>query len=78
MPSRTRTEYAGDVPSHNSVQGLGPEDRKLEPHEKLRLSYLTGQSEDIDATPKPGFFYGVDPDNPMNPEIDVDTEFLNR
>jgi hypothetical protein len=78
MPKRTSTEYAGDVPSHNSVQGRGLEDRELEPHEKLRLGYLTGQTDDVDAPAKSGFFYGVDPDNPENPDIEIDTEFLNR
>lgn len=79
MPKRTGGEYSGDVPSHNSVQGHGPQgDRTLESSEKLRLGYLTGDMTDIDAPHKDGFFYGVDPEHPMNPEIEVDTEFLDR
>jgi len=76
MPKRTQTEYGGDVPSHNSLQGVG-DGRALESHERLRLSYLTGQMEDVDAPAKSGFFYGVDPDNPENENIVIDTEFLN-
>lgn len=58
------TEFGGDRTTKNSVQGLGPNDRKLDPAEKQRLMYLTGQTEDPEAEPKPGFFYGVDPDYP--------------
>lgn len=70
MP-RTDTEYAGTVPTTNSVQSLGVyDDRELDNSEKLRLSYLTGQMEDPDAPAKSGFMGGVDPDYPFpgNPE----------
>lgn len=58
------TEYGGDSPQKNTVQGLGPNGRKLSTSEQLRLSYLTGQDEDPTTEAKPGFFYGVDPDFP--------------
>ena len=59
------TEYGGDSPLKNTVQGLGPNgERKLSTSEKLRLTYLTGQDEDPYAKRKSGFFYGVDPDYP--------------
>jgi hypothetical protein len=64
MAKSTESEYAGTVPTENSVQALGPEDRKLKTHERLRLGYLTGQEEDPTAKAKPGFFYGVDEDYP--------------
>lgn len=56
------TEYGGDRVTRNSVQGLGPEERKLETSEQSRLFYLTGQTEDPDAPPKPEFFRGNDDD----------------
>lgn len=61
---KTKSEYSGTVPTRNTVQELGPDGRKLSSSEKLRLGYLTGQEEDPEAAPKPGFFYGVDPDYP--------------
>lgn len=61
---KTQSEYAGTVPTTNSVQELGPNGRKLSSSEELRLGYLTGQEIDPDAKPKEGFFYGVDPDYP--------------
>jgi hypothetical protein len=65
MSKKTESEYAGTVPTSNSVQDLGPEGRELKSHEKLRLGYLTGQTEDPDAKSKsPGFMQGVDPDYP--------------
>ena len=62
----TNSEYAGTVPTKNSVQSLGVyEERELAPHEKLRLGYLTGQDEDPEAPSKsPAFMHGVDPDFP--------------
>ena len=64
MP-KTETEYAGTVPTPNTVQPLGPEGtRELSNSEKLRLGYLTGQEEDPEAPRKSGFFHGVDPDYP--------------
>ena len=56
------TEYGGTQPLPNAVQDLGPEGRQLEPHEKLRLGYLTGQMEDPMADQKIAFMGGVDPD----------------
>lgn len=62
---KTETEYAGTVPTTNTVGDLGPEKaRKLTPSERLRLGYLTGQRDDPDAKAKPGFFQGVDEDYP--------------
>lgn len=63
-PINTETEYAGKVPTTNSVGDLGPNERKLSSSEQLRLGYLTGQTEDPDAPAKPGFMGGVDPDYP--------------
>lgn len=59
---KTETEYAGTVPTTNTVQPK--ESDALSPSEKLRLSYLTGQTEDTEAPRKDGFFYGVDPEFP--------------
>lgn len=67
MPKYTDTEYTGKVPTRNSVTDLGPDERKLSPDEKLRLGYLTGQEDDPNAKEKRGFFSGVDPDFPENP-----------
>jgi hypothetical protein len=73
-PINTETEYAGKVPMPNTVGDLGPEDRSpLEPHEKLRLGYLTGQEEDPEAAAKEGFMGGVDPEFPEHPEL---TDFI--
>lgn len=69
-PINTETEYAGKVPIPNSVGDLGPDQaRKLEPHERLRLGYLTGQEEDPYAPAKDGFMGGVDPDFPDHPDL---------
>lgn len=69
-PINTETEYAGKVPTTNSVTYLGPDgERKLSPSEKLRLGYLTGQEDDPDAPRKPGFMGGVDPEFPEHPEL---------
>jgi hypothetical protein len=55
----------------NTVSDLGPEDRSpLEPHEKMRLGYLTGQEEDPEAPRKEGFMGGVDPDFPEHPDLE--------
>jgi len=65
MPE-TVTEYAGTVPTTNTVQ---PKDEKLlSTSEKLRLTYGTGQQSDTEAPRKSGFMYGVDPDFPDNPK----------
>lgn len=64
MTEKTESEYSGEVPTSASVQSLGPQGRKLKTSEKLRLGYLTGQEEEPETDPKPGFFYGVDPDYP--------------
>jgi hypothetical protein len=69
-PINTETEYAGKVPMPNSVGDLGPNVRGLEPHEKMRLGYLTGQEEDPLAPAKDGFMGGVDPDFPDFPELE--------
>lgn len=61
MPKRT-SEWQGDAP--NTVTELGPNGRKLDSSEKLRLGYLTGQDSDPSTKAKTGFFYGVDPDYP--------------
>jgi hypothetical protein len=59
------TEYGGDDPlPPNTVQGLGPEDRKLSITDQKRLGLLTGQEEDPAAPRKPGFMYGVDAEFP--------------
>lgn len=63
MADKIETEYGG-TGSTNTVGHRGPEERKLSTSEKLRLGYLTGQEEEPEVTPKPGFFYGVDPDFP--------------
>lgn len=69
-PTNTETEYAGKVPISNSVGDLGPDQaRKLDPSEKLRLGYLTGQDQDPNAPAKEGFMGGVDPDFPDHPEL---------
>lgn len=67
MPKRIESEYSGKTPTRNSVGDLGPLTRDLTPEDKLRLGYLTGQEQDPEATPKPGFFHGVDPDYPEFP-----------
>ena len=55
------TEYGGDDPLPlNTVQGLGPNDRKLSVSEQKRLGLLTGQEEDPAAPRKTGFMHGVD------------------
>ena len=56
------SEWKGDA--NNSVTELGPGRRKLSASEKLRLGRLTGQQDNPNAKPKPGFFNGVDPDYP--------------
>lgn len=70
LPDRinTETEYAGKVPMPNTVQDLGPLDRDLETHEKLRLGRLTGQDEDPYAPREPGFMGGVDSRYPLTEE----------
>lgn len=73
-PINTETEYAGKVPTTNSVTDLGPFDgRKLSSSERLRLGYLTGQDEDPDAPAEPGFMGGVDSHYPEHPEL---TDFI--
>lgn len=70
-PINTETEYAGKVPMPNTVGDLGPNDRSpLEPHEKLRLGYLTGQEVDPTAAREEGFMGGVDSRNPDHPELE--------
>lgn len=69
MADRTETEYAGTVPTRNSVQSLGPNERKLTTSERLRLLKLTGQDEDPEAMPKREIFYGNDREYP-DTEID--------
>jgi hypothetical protein len=59
-PINTETEYAGRVPMPNTVGDLGPNERLLEAHERLRLGYLTGQDEDPEAPREPGMMGGVD------------------
>jgi hypothetical protein len=70
----TETEYAGTVPQKNTVQPLGPTGaltvRDLEPHEKLRLGYLTGQEEDPLADRETGFMGGVDSHYLEHPELE--------
>lgn len=68
-PINTETEYAGKVPMPNTVGDLGPNDRELEPHEKLRLLRLTGQDEDPYAPREPGTMGGVDSRFPEHPEL---------
>lgn len=68
-PINTETEYAGKVPMPNTVGDLGPNERQLSPSEKLRLGYLTGQTEDPEAPREPGFMGGVDSRYPEHPEL---------
>lgn len=63
-PINTETEYAGKVPMPNTVGDLGPNERELESHEKLRLGYLTGQVEDPEADREAGMMGGVDSNFP--------------
>lgn len=70
-PINTETEYAGKVPTTNSVGDLGPEGRRLESHEKLRLGYLTGQDKDPDAPIQPGFMGGVDTNYPEHTDNEI-------
>lgn len=70
-PINTETEYAGKVPTTNSVTSLGPNTRKLKGHEKLRLGYLTGQEEDPDAPRESGFMFGVDSRYPAHPDMNI-------
>lgn len=72
-PINTETEYAGRVPMPNTVGYRGPEERELESHEKLRLGYLTGQTDDEYAPREPGFMGGVDSKFPEHPEL---TEYI--
>lgn len=68
-PINTETEYAGRVPTINTVGDLGPNERKLSSSEKLRLGYLTGQDEDPDAPRETSFMGGVDSRYPDHPEL---------
>lgn len=68
-PINTETEYKGRVPLKNTVQDLGPLDRKLQPHEKKRLGLLTGQDEDPNAPRETGFMGGVDSRYPEHPNL---------
>lgn len=70
-PINTETEYAGRVPMPNTVGDLGPEGRDLEPHEKLRLGRLTGQTEDPEAEREPGFMGGVDSNYPEHDDMEL-------
>lgn len=67
-PINTETEYMGKVPMPNTVGDLGPGDRDLESHEKLRLIRLTGQDQDPHAPREPGFMGGVDSRYPITKE----------
>lgn len=70
-PVDTETEYFGKALIPNTVGDLGPNDRSpLEPHEKLRLGYLTGQELDPLAPREEGFMGGVDSSNPEHPELE--------
>jgi hypothetical protein len=73
-PIHTETEYAGVVPMPNTVGDRGPEERELEPHEKLRLGYLTGQEEDEYAPREPGMMGGVDSNYPEHPDLEYPDE----
>jgi hypothetical protein len=68
-PINTETEYAGKVPMPNTVGDLGPEERILDPHERLRLGYLTGQMDDPEAPRETGFMGGVDSNYPEFPDL---------
>ena len=68
-PINTETEYAGKVPMPNTVGDLGPDERILKPHEKLRLGYLTGQMEDPEAPRETGMMGGVDSNYPEHPDL---------
>ena len=70
-PINTETEYKGKMPMPNTVTDLGPNERELEPHEKLRLGYLTGQDEDPEAPREPGFMGGVDSNFPEHEDMDL-------
>lgn len=69
-PINTETEYMGKVPMPNTVGDRGPEERDLEPHEKLRLQRLTGQDEDVNAPREPGFMGGVDSRYPEHVDLE--------
>lgn len=69
-PINTETEYMGKVPMPNTVTDLGPNERDLEPHEKLRLGYLTGQDQDPTAPRQPGMMGGVDSNHPEHPNLE--------
>lgn len=73
-PINTETEYKGKVPLPNTVQDLGPNDRQLKPHEKLRLGRLTGQDEDPNAPREPGMMGGVDSRYPEHSDMDFPPE----
>lgn len=68
-PINTETEYAGKVPTVNSVGDLGPNLRQLSNAEKLRLGYITGQEDDPEAPVEPGFMGGVDSNYPEHPNL---------
>lgn len=76
-PIDTETEYFGKALVPNTVGDRGPDERELEPHEKLRLGYLTGQDEDVYADRQPAFMGGVDDRFPLNPEIEYDIDPKN-
>ena len=57
------------MPTTNSVRDRGPNERDLEPHERLRLGYLTGERDDVDAERQPGMMGGVDDRFPEHPEL---------
>lgn len=68
-PINTETEYKGKVPLPNTVQDLGPNERRLSSSEQLRLLRLTGQMEDPNAPREPNFMAGVDSRFPEHEEI---------
>lgn len=70
-PINTETEYAGLIPVPNTVGYRGPDMRDLEPHERLRLGYLTGQEEDEFAPREPGFMGGVDSQFPEHDDMEL-------
>lgn len=68
----TESEYAGTVPTTNTVQPKEP--GLLTNVEKLRLSRLTGEEDDTEAPREPGFMYGVDSRYPERKEVKHDIQ----
>jgi len=72
---RSPSEYEGGGVQSNTIYPKGAD--ALTPEDKLRLLSITGQTEDPNATPDPGYWYGNDYFDPDAPEY-IDPERLAK